>query len=126
MSRRTTALLVAFPVICVVVTVLIALRVVGDNELADAEAACEVADAPEIVRVVDDGDSLTVDAIGQSGLAIEATGCVLDELEAPDSVVAKVMDTAANQGRVTDSWGGYEASWTYRPDDGLNLIIEKD
>ena len=27
-------------------------------------------------------------------------------------------------GRQTDSWESYEASWSYHPDNGLNIVIE--
>lgn len=125
MSRRTTALLVAFPIVCVLATVLIALRVFGGDQLVDAETECEVSGAPEIVQVGDDGDTLTVTAVGQPVNVNKAADCVLSELEAPDSLRAKMDETTANQGRLQDSWDGYDVSWTYHPDDGLNLIVEK-
>lgn len=50
--------------------------------------------------------------------------CVLDKLEAPSSVWSKVGTTRALDGRQSADWGGYTASWTYHPDDGLNMLIE--
>jgi hypothetical protein len=51
--------------------------------------------------------------------------CVLQGLEASDSVIARMDNTRALDGRQTGTWGDFEASWGYHPDDGLNLVIEE-
>jgi hypothetical protein len=53
----------------------------------------------------------------------EAAMCVLDEIDAPKSVLARLGNTRALDGMRDARWGAYAASWTYHPDDGLNLII---
>ena len=53
----------------------------------------------------------------------EAALCVLDEIDAPQSVLARLGNTRALDGMQDAQWGDYAASWTYHPDDGLNLII---
>lgn len=49
--------------------------------------------------------------------------CVLTELGIPVSVRVKMARTTALQGVQTDIWDGIEASWTYHPDNGLDVIL---
>lgn len=126
MKATRVASVVGFTALAGIITLIVAIWLtVGGVDLDKVESACEVGEAPEIVRVGDDGDSLTVGSIGQSSYVDAASNCVLAELNAPDSVMAKVLETNANQGRQSDSWDGVEVSWTYHPDDGLQLIVEK-
>ena len=41
----------------------------------------------------------------------------------PDAVVSQMDSTTSLQGRQTASWDGTDASWTYHPDNGLDLIL---
>lgn len=75
-----------------------------------------------------DGDrTLVVDTEGEesgSGVAtFEDLGCILGQVSTPDSVIARMEATRALDGMQSGSWDGFEASWTYHPDDGLDLII---
>lgn len=75
-----------------------------------------------------DGDhTLVIDSSGEepaSGSAsLTGLTCVLDELETPQSVISKMNRTRALDGMQSATWGDFEASWTYHPDDGLDLII---
>jgi hypothetical protein len=51
--------------------------------------------------------------------------CVLGHLHAPAYVTAEMEKTRALDGRQTQSWDVFEASWTYHPDDGLDVIIRQ-
>lgn len=118
--------LIALPVVAIVLTVGVAIWLTTDDALATAADKCEVDGAPEIVRLGDEGDSLTVAASGQASQTSMASACVLNELDAPDSMIAKIVETSAAQGRQEDAWDSWKASWTFHPDDGLQLIVEKD
>lgn len=102
----------------------------GGTPIEDAAESCE-SDVPGTSAVVgDEGESLTIAVSGNaltssSGDGLDQTRCLLDELEAPDSMRSKIDSTTAAQGRQEDSWDDYEASWTYHPDTGLTLIIEE-
>ncbi|MCA1655830.1 MAG: hypothetical protein LC635_05200, partial [Pseudonocardiaceae bacterium] len=77
---------------------------------------------------LDDNDhTLLLDMAGQDFGTGSATpddvACVLYELDAPRSVTARMDSTRALDGMQTATWEGYEASWTYHPDAGLDLII---
>jgi hypothetical protein len=50
---------------------------------------------------------------------------VLRELETPAYVTEQIGQTRALDGRQTATWGDFEASWTYHPDNGLNLVIHQ-
>ncbi|WP_143447450.1 hypothetical protein [Kineosporia sp. R_H_3] len=87
-----------------------------------------VSAASDGVTVGDRGASLTLDGHGEDdlpgvGLTTDQIGCVASELRVTDAVVAQMDSTTAMQGRQNATWDGFEASWTYHPDNGLDLII---
>lgn len=55
--------------------------------------------------------------------SLDEVTCVLGELDAPTNVTARMDSTRALDGMQDAEWGKFEASWTYHPDDGLDLII---
>lgn len=52
-----------------------------------------------------------------------ARECVFEKLGTPQSIIVKVGQTRALDGRQEDSADGIEYSWTYHPDNGLDMII---
>jgi hypothetical protein len=99
----------------------------GDSSTALEEAAEAVPqrEAP-YVEVGDDGRTLTIDGDGEEGLGMsyEATAELLDALGAPDAIVSRMGQTRALDGTQEGSWEGYEATWTFHPDAGLDIVIE--
>jgi hypothetical protein len=91
--------------------------------LEQAAARCEIDGA-----VGDDGSSLELDMegddYGSGELSFTNVACALEELDIPDSVMSKMDSTRSLDGRVTEDWDGIEATWTYHPDDGLDVILE--
>lgn len=90
-----------------------------------AQEACagagELADAGKTILFDTQGDD-DID-----GDAIDDLVCVLVELDMPESVGARMEATRALDGMQSATWGRFEASWTYHPDDGMNLIVtERD
>lgn len=78
------------------------------------------------IELGDNGTSVTVDTKGEedtTGAQLSEAKCILDALAVPDRVVAQMDVTTAMQGRQNATWGQIEASWTYHPDDGMNLIV---
>lgn len=94
---------------------------VTEAPLKKASAECAAG------TLADENETLVIDMAGEdygSGTATFADiECVLDELAAPQSIVAKMGSTRALDGMQTADWSGYEATWTYHPDDGLDLIL---
>lgn len=93
---------------------------------ADAESSpvAEAAACHENLDVTDDGASLIIDT-GTNPVPLSALDCVYEALEMPKSIIARIERTRALDGTQDGSWGALEASWTYHPDNGLNLIVEK-
>jgi hypothetical protein len=83
------------------------------------------------VEIVDDGHTLTIDGQGGSALLSPAqasgdiTYAFLNELDAPESVWAKMSNTRALDGMQDATWDEFVATWTYHPDNGLDTIIEE-
>jgi hypothetical protein len=62
----------------------------------------------------------------QFGLTDRIINVLIGTLGFPASLRAKIENTRALDGTLTDeSLNGYSASWTYHPDDGLSLVVEK-
>lgn len=100
---------------------------VGDvNPLELAQVMC---DPPHNgTRLEDGGATLLVDGKGGddfSGVDLAALGCILDTLKVPEAVKQKMSSTRALDGRQDGRWSEYDASWTYHPDNGLDLIITR-
>jgi hypothetical protein len=88
------------------------------------ERAAEAVDSP-YVDLGDDGHTVIVDSEGEDspGGDIADVYTVLAALDAPESVIAQMGSTRALDGTRDAAWDGMTATWTYHPDDGLNLII---
>jgi hypothetical protein len=80
-------------------------------------------------QVADGGTTLILHVIpreaGIGPVTPENLVCVLRELETPAYVTEQIGQTRALDGRQTATWGDFEASWTYHPDNGLNLVIHQ-
>ena len=89
----------------------------------DACGASDYANA----NVIDGGAALSLKSQpdgGGPGVPIEDFMCILGGLGLTDTVREKMASTRAMDGRQEGSWGPYVASWTYHPDDGLNVLVE--
>lgn len=93
----------------------------GPTGLADAARSCSAGE------LADDDHTLMLDMMGEdygSGSeTIEDVACVLAALDAPSAVAYRMDGTRALDGMQSATWGAYSATWTYHPDDGLDLII---
>lgn len=92
------------------------------QEFATAVSACKA--APH-ATVAADGSSLVMNTFGnkQPGMSVVTLSCVLRELDAPESLMQRMETTRAIDGTREETWGSYRATWTYHPDQGLNVVI---
>lgn len=78
--------------------------------------------------VGDDGLSLILDLEGEdygSGdLSFFDLECILEQLNVTDVVFNSMLETRSLDGRQSGEWGDFKASWSYHPDDGLDVIVE--
>lgn len=94
------------------------------------EDALNKCGASSKATVEDDGRTLILDMRGSKSLSGTLTAtetyCVLDALDVPTSVKSLMDTTRALDGRQTGSWGDIEASWSYHPDQGLDIVLTLD
>lgn len=79
------------------------------------------------ISLGDKGSSLTIDTKGEkdsTGADFSDAACILKGLHIPDSVVSQMDATTAMQGRQSAAWENIEASWSYHPNSGMNLILK--
>ena len=92
--------------------------------IQDAYDACGAESAGALIA--DEASTLIIDTQGDDdtdGVDYETVGCLLAELDTPERVTQTMNSTRALDGRVTDSWDSFTASWSYHPDTGLDLVI---
>lgn len=77
------------------------------------------------VVIHDSGESIELTRVTKyDGMTFNELTCFLAGIDAPDSVEAKIGQTRALDGRQAAEWDGFEAQWSYHPDDGASIIIE--
>jgi hypothetical protein len=113
-----------------VVTVTLALLVAAGPAFADGATVRNAAKKCHVKKnLADHGRTITLDTVGEedSGVGddISDVACVLLALKAPTFVVTEIDNTRALDGMQRDHWRGFKASWTYHPDDGLNIVIHQ-
>jgi hypothetical protein len=77
-------------------------------------------------NLADHGRTLSFDTEGEedtSGDSVVDVACVLLFLKAPSYVITQIDNTRALDGMQRARWGPFRASWTYHPDNGLNIVI---
>lgn len=92
---------------------------------ADAAQRCGAAG---VVEIADEGRTMIVDGegedFGSGDVTFTKLDCLLDEVNVPASVRSKMYATRSLDGRQSGEWDDISASWSYHPDDGLDLILE--
>lgn len=97
----------------------------GTDRLEDAADACEAATG-NAIDTSDDGKTIAISTsdFRRPRSVTEASTCVMTELDVPTSIKTKMGSTTSLMGRQEDSWGSFDVSWTYHPDDGLEIVVE--
>lgn len=94
---------------------------------ADAAKKCGAGSA---VEIADDDHTLIVDGEGEDfgtgDVSFTQLDCLIDALGAPTADKRRMYETRSLDGRQEASWGELSVSWSYHPDDGLDLIFELD
>ncbi|MGY5319943.1 hypothetical protein ACXA45_12015 [Neomicrococcus lactis] len=95
-----------------------------ESDLENASKSCYAGE------IGDEGNSVFLDSkekdYASGDLAYEDIFCVMRELDIPDSTIHRMDSTRSLDGRVSDSWKGLTAEWTYHPDSGANVLITID
>lgn len=96
------------------------------NPFETALKTCKLTSVPG-ADLGDNGRTLILDHKGEDeseGLRYEKLACVLAALNIPDAVAARMDATRSLDGMQTGEWDNITASWTYHPDNGLDVILE--
>ncbi len=114
-------------IIATIVSVVGLAMLVGGQDQAFAQAVTACKAAPH-ATVASDGSSLEMNTFGkkQPGMSVVTLGCVLQELDAPESLMQRMDTTRAIDGTREETWGSYRATWTYHPDQGLHVVISRE
>lgn len=90
-----------------------------------AAESCDVMDNAWI-QVGDEGGSVSMQSAGAESIGADIADvmCMMSALDMPDSVVSRIQNTRALDGRQAGNWNELSASWGYHPDNGLDMVIE--
>lgn len=92
------------------------------------QAAEECVESTIGVTVGDAGKTMIISGAGaETGeeATIDELACILRAPDVTDAVISQIDQTRALDGRQEADWGSFHASWTYHPDDGVNMVIEE-
>lgn len=98
----------------------------GPDAFEEAQRSCDATGSG--TTIADNGKTFIVDGAGREdydGVGVEAMSCILRSLDVPDAVTSHITATRALDGRQEDHWGQFTASWSYHPDEGLDLIVRE-
>lgn len=127
-SRRLVWIaIIAVVVIGVIVAALLRFTSAGESPFVAVQKKCD-SNPPAGTTIGDGGKTMIVNTRGSddsTGMTTSMTVCVLAELHVSSAVAQHMETTRALDGRQTDKWAGYTASWTYHPDDGLDMVIQR-
>ncbi|MBK0421569.1 hypothetical protein JD292_05735 [Leucobacter sp. CSA2] len=92
----------------------------------------ELADACGInslgYSVQDDGESIRFDDAAKfepNRASASEIECFASSIGAPDSLEFKIGNTRAVDGTLNERWKDHQATWTYHPESGLNIVFER-
>lgn len=77
----------------------------------------------------EDGKGAYMDGAGEDeiwGMDYYDQKCILEQLDAPNSVFSKIGNTNSLMGVLEADWDNVSISWTYHPDNGLDVSIDLD
>lgn len=95
------------------------------SALEGAYEECATDDASqEMLSLEDDGATLIVDSARSYNYDIAE--CVFESLEMSGGLNAKIGRTSAMMGAQEEVENGLEYTWTYHPDNGLDVIITEE
>ena len=78
------------------------------------------------VTLSENGDSLYLNGDGdedRTTLKVENILCVLTQLETPQTIITRMSNTNSTMGLLEDNFEGIKVSWTYHPDNGLDIYF---
>jgi hypothetical protein len=99
---------------------------IGETTLQTAMKSC--ADKYSgYIDVLDSGKTLSIDGEGKEdqGAPIEEIACVLSAIPVPSYVTSRMDQTRAVDGVQREEFASFDISWSYHPDNGLDIVIHE-
>ena len=93
------------------------------------QKAYETCGSPSGISVSDAGKTLVIDGMNEYyvGATISDTACVLNAVEVPSYILSNMDTTNSLMGRQSDVFSdNIDISWSYHPDNGLDIVIHKN
>ena len=93
------------------------------------QQAYDTCSSPSGVTVSDGGKTLIIDGQNEYfvGATISDTVCLLNAVELPSYIRSNMETTNSLMGRQSDTFGDkIDVSWSYHPDNGLDIVIHKN
>lgn len=126
-SRKTIIItavaLGALLVLCLAGTAAAMYNALRDRPLETVQEICDPNKAS--TQILDDGRTLVLDmknSTDQQGA--QALRCVMVETKMPGADITRLGQTRALDGVQEAAWSDYEASWTYHPEAGLDIVVQ--
>jgi len=94
----------------------------AETRLAAVYDVCKRRDVGPTLSLEDDDTTIVIDTGSEYGDPAGYT-CVIEELDVPQSIQAQMDRTTALMGVQEAIHDGLEFSWSYHPDNGVNMII---
>ncbi len=103
-----------------------ALGSIGETKLQTAMKSC--ADTYSgYIDVLDNGKTLSIDGDGDEdqGAPVKEIACVLYAIPVPSYVISRMDQTRALDGVQREEFDTFNISWSYHPDNGLDIVIHE-
>ena len=109
------------------VTLALSLSACGSfTKFSDAYALCG---SPEGVSVEDGGSTLVIDMAGEDdyyGAGYDSVFCMIHGVSTPSYIVSQMEQTTALAGTQNAEFDGISVSWSYHPNNGLDVVYHKN
>lgn len=93
-----------------------------ESRLQSAYDDCKRRDEDDTLEVTDEGATIVIDTGSEYG-STAGMDCVLAALDTPGSIEAQIGRTTSMMGVQDADNDGLQYSWSYHPDNGVNMVI---
>jgi hypothetical protein len=100
---------------------------IGTSTLQAAVESC-ASEYSGYVDVLDNGKTISIDGNGEekSGAPIQEIACILQAIPVPSYIIQRMEQTRAIDGIQRETFDGFDISWSYHPDDGVDIVIHQN
>lgn len=110
---------------------LLALSMTGcaPEQFKTFQEAYDTCGSPSGITVSDQGKTIVIDGQGEEdyyGASIGDIACVINAVNTPSYVISNMETTNSLMGRQSATFDKIEVSWSYHPDNGLDIVYHKN